>query len=105
MAVELVIEGRTKDGKKATVKVVLKKFCQCKASHPNCEEDAKKLAPAKVMAVLEKWNSSDILWLDNKVHPNFYMEVLEEITEVLETVCVTAKSEYLQGAEVKVSFS
>jgi len=105
MAVELIIEGRTKDGKKATVKVVLKKFCKCKTSHPDCEGDAKKLAPSKVMPVLEKWNSSDIIWMDNKVHPNFYLEVLEEITEVLEAVCITAKSEHLQGAQVGVSLS
>jgi hypothetical protein len=42
--------------------------------------------------------------MDGKLHPNFIVEVLEEITEVLEAVCVTAKSEHLQGADVKVEF-
>jgi hypothetical protein len=102
MAVQFVIDGTTKDGKKVKVTVTLKKFCACKSSHPNCEEDAKKLAPEKVKPVLARWESNKILWLDNKVHPNFIIEVLEEITEVLEAVCVTARSEHLQGADVKV---
>ena len=102
MAVELVIPAQTKDGKNVTVKVTLKKFCQCKSSHPQCEEEAKKLAPQKVAPVVKRWESNDIFWMDGKIHPNFIVEVLEEITEVLEAVCVTAKSEHLQGADVKV---
>jgi len=105
MAVQFVVEGTTKDGKKVKVTITLKKFCTCKSSHPHCEEDAKKLAPEKVKPVIGKWDTSQIFWLDNKVHPNFVMEVLEEITEVLETVCVTARSEHLQGADVKVEFT
>ena len=102
MAVEFLVEATTKDGKKAKVRITLKKFCACKASHPNCEEDAKKLAPEKLAPVVARWESEKIFWLDGKVHPNFVLEVLEELTEVLEAVCVTAKSEHLQGADVKV---
>ena len=102
MAVSFEIAGKTKDGKEAKLKVTLKKFCQCKSSHPNCEEDAKKIAPEKLKPVLERWEAEKIFWIDNKVHPNFVLEVLEELTEVLEAVCVTARSEHLQGADVKV---
>jgi len=102
MAVEFLIEATTKDGKKAKVKITLKKFCTCKGSHPNCEEDAKKLAPEKLKPVVSRWESEKIFWLDGKIHPNFVLEVLEELTEVLETVCITARSDHLQGATVDV---
>ena len=104
MAVTFEIEGTTKDGKRAKVIITLKKFCKCKPSHPNCAEDAKKLAPEKIKPVLARWESDKIYWLDDKIHPNFVVEVMEELTEVLEAVCVNAKSEHLQGAQVKVEF-
>ena len=105
MAVALVVSSETKDGKKAKISITLKKFCQCKSSHPQCREDAQKLAPEKVSPVVARWESEKIFWQDGKLHPNFILEVLEAVTEVLETVCVTAKSEHLQGADVKVEIS
>ncbi len=100
--VVFTVEGTTKDGKKVRLTVSLKKFCVCKPSHPNCQEDAKPLADEKLKKVLSQFESSELFWLDNKVNPNLFVKVMEMITEVLETVCITAKTDHLQGATVGV---
>jgi hypothetical protein len=100
--VTFVSEGTTKDGKKVKLTVILKKFCRCKATHPDCENEAKKYADEKLKKLLKETESSQLYWLEGQINPNFFMRVMEVITEVLEDVCVTARSSHLQGAQVKI---
>jgi threonine synthase len=100
--VVFVAEGQTKDGKKFKVEVTLKKFCRCKPGKDNCQEEAKALAAEKLSQLLSHFESSQLFWLENQINPNFFMAVMEAVTEVLEDVCVTARSSHLQGAQVKV---
>jgi len=103
--VTFVAEGITKDGKKVKVEIILKKFCKCKSSlDENCQEQARAWAQQKIEELLKRKESSELTWLEGKVNPNFFMEVMEEITEVLESACVTARSEHLQGAQVNIEF-
>jgi hypothetical protein len=103
--VTFTVEGTTKDGKKVKVEIILKKFCKCKPSlGENCIEKAKEWADQKIKNLLQKKESSELTWLEGKVNPNFFMEVMEEMTEVLENACVTARSEHLQGAQVNIEF-
>ncbi|NPB05175.1 MAG: hypothetical protein GXO08_02205 [Aquificae bacterium] len=101
-AVVFTVEGTTKDGKKARVTVTLKKFCACKPTHPNCQEEAQRDLVPKVQKVLAEFSSDELFWLEGKVNPNFFVRVMEMVTEVLEAVCITVRSDHLQGADVKV---
>ena len=96
------IEGTTKDGKKVELTVKLKKFCRCKPSHPNCQKDAEPILEKKVKKLLSEIESKDLFWLENRVNPNFFVKVMEAVTEAMETVCITTRSDHLQGAEVLV---
>jgi hypothetical protein len=93
-------QGTTKDGKEAKVEVILKSFCKCKK--PNCEELAKQYAEEKYKQVLKEFESSQLFWLENQVNPNLVLRLMEKTTEVLEAVCLTVRSNHLQGAQVKV---
>jgi len=101
-AVVLKAEGKTKDGKPVKIEVTLKKFCHCKPTHPECDKEAQKIAEFKLAEVLTEFNSDEIFWLEGKINPNFYVRVMEVVAEILEDVCVTARSTHLQGAQLKV---
>ena len=95
-------EGTTRDGKKVKLTVSLKKFCKCKSSHLKCEEDIKPILERKLNEILSKESFENLFWLDGKVHPNFYVKIMEAVTEAMETICVTARSDHLQGAQVSL---
>jgi len=103
MAVVFTIEGRTKDGRKVKLTITLKKFCRCKSSlGDNCQEKAKEWAQEKIAPLLGRWEFNNLFWVNNQVNPNFFTEVMAELTEVLEAACVTARSDHLQGAQLKI---
>ncbi len=96
------MEGNTKEGKRVKLTIKLKKFCSCKPSHPECQKDAEPIVDKKVKKLLSEVESENLFWLEGKVNPNFFLRLMEAITEALETVCITARSDHLQGAEVLI---